>query len=206
MVRVLRALLVGGLFAPVALAQAAQAAPQAAELQARLQAGRAHYDGGKYDPAIKEFRAAVKAAPNDAWAHLWLARALGRRIEKMNPIRAAFGVGEVRSEFERAVQLDPNNVDARSDLMEFYLEAPGVFGGGVDKARAQAEAIAKLNTAEGHSARARIAEKEKKYDEAEREYRAAIDADPNRAGYRRDLEKFWKRRGMPGKQADLHGQ
>jgi len=201
--RVLQVLPACFLFAPLAFAQAA---PQAGELQTRLQAGRAYYEGGKYDPAIKEFRAAVKAAPNDSWAHLWLARALGRRIEKINPIRAAFGVGEVRGEFERAVQLDPNNVEARSDLMEFYLEAPGVFGGGIDKARAQAEAIAKLNTAEGHSARARIAEKEKKYEEAEREYRAAIDASPDHAGYRRDLEKFWKRRGMPGKQADLHGQ
>jgi Tfp pilus assembly protein PilF len=203
MVPVLRVLLACFLFAPLAFAQAA---PQADELHKRLQAGRAYYDGGKYDPAIKEFRAAVKAAPNDSWAHLWLARALGRRIEKINPIRAAFGVSEVRSEFERAVQLDPKNVEARSDLLDFYLGAPGVFGGGSDKARAQAEAIAKLNMAEGHSARARIAEKEKKYEEAEREYRAAIDANSNHAGYRRDLEKFWKRRGMPGRQADLHDQ
>lgn len=180
-----------------------QAAPQNDELRKRIDAGRSHYQGGSYDAAIKEFRAAIKAFPNDSWAHLWLARALGRKVEKMNPVRAAFAVGDVRTEFERAVQLDPSNTEARSDLLDFYLEAPGLFGGGTDKARAQADAIFKLNTAEGHSAYARIAEKEKNYDVAEREYRAAIEANPNHAGYRRDLEMFWKRRGMQHKEAEL---
>ncbi len=125
---------------------------------------------------------------------MWLARALGRKTEKANPLRQAFMVGDVRAEFEKAVQLDPANVDARSDLMEFYMEAPGVFGGGMDKARQQAEAIARLDPAEGHSAWARIAEKEKRYDVAEREYRAALAAKPDSASYRRDLEKFLQRR------------
>mgnify|MGYP001564492856 CR=1 FL=1 len=102
-------------------------------------------------------------------------------------------MGEVRREFERAVELDPNNLEARSDLLEFYLEAPRAFGGGLDKARQQADVIARLSKAEGHSARARIAMKEKRYDHAEREYRAAIHADPKHPGYQRDLDDFLKK-------------
>jgi tetratricopeptide (TPR) repeat protein len=171
-------------------------------LRQRLDAGRAYYDAGKLGEAISEFRAAVKQAPNDSWAHLWLARALGRRAGKASALRAGFLVGEVRREFERAVELDPHNLEARSDLLDFYLQAPALFGGGVDKARVQAEAMAKLDKGEGHSAYARIAEKAKKLEEAEREYRAAIEADPNRPGYRRDLEMFWKRHGIQRKEAE----
>lgn len=172
----------------------AQQAAGNAEFQRHMQAGEAFQNQDKYEDAIKEFRAAVKLSPNNSMAHLWLARALGRKTEKSNPLRQAFMVGDVRSEFEKAVQLDPRNVDARSDLLEFYLEAPGVFGGGMDKARQQAEAIARLDPADGHNAWARIAEKEKRYNVAEREYRAAVAAKPDAAGYRRDLEKFLQRR------------
>lgn len=165
------------------------------EFQRRLQAGRVLYERDRYDDAIKEFREAVKLQPNNSMAHLWLARALGRKTEKANPLRQAFMVGGVREEFEKAVQLDPNNLEARSDLLEFYLDAPSTFGGGVDKARQQAAAIAKLDPAEGHNAAARIAEKEKRYDVAEREYRAAVEAKPDSAGYRRDLVKFLQKHG-----------
>ncbi len=171
------------------------------EFDRRLQTGETLYQHGKHDEAIKAFREAVRLQPNSAAAHLWLARALGRKAEKANPLRAAFLVGDVRKAFERAVELDPNYLEARSDLLEFYLEAPAMFGGGIDKARRQAEAIERLNKAEGHSARARIAQKEKRYDEAEREYRAAIESNPKHPGYRRDLESFLKKHEVQGPKA-----
>ena len=68
-------------------------------------------------------------------------------------------VGDVRREFEQAVALDPNYVEARSDLLEFYLGAPRSFGGGIDKAEVQADAIAKLDPAMGQRARALIEQK-----------------------------------------------
>ncbi len=83
---------------------------------------------------------------------------------------------KVRTEFERAVELDPANWEARTDLAEFYLEAPGIVGGGKDKARAQAQALTPLNPAMAHWVMGRIAEKNKDDATAEREYRAAIDA------------------------------
>ncbi len=169
------------------------AAASAGELERRLDAGQALYQHGKYEEAIDEFREAVRISAGSSMAHLWLARALGRRAEKASRLRAAFLVGDVRREFERAVELDPKNVEARSDLLEFYLDAPGTFGGGVDKARQQAEAIERLNNAEGHAARARIAVKEKRYADAEHEYRAAAEADPGNPGYQRDLAEFLKK-------------
>jgi tetratricopeptide (TPR) repeat protein len=165
------------------------------DFQRHMQAGQRYYNQGKHDEAIREFREALKLRPNDSVGHMWLGRALGRKTEKANPLRQPFMVGGVRDEFEKAVQLDPHNLEARSDLLDFYAEAPGVFGGGIDKAKRQAEAIAKLDPAEGHSAWARIAVKEKHYDVAEREYRAAVAAKPDSPGYRRDLQEFLRKHG-----------
>ena len=58
------------------------------------------------------------------------------------------------------------------DLGEFYAEAPGIIGGGKDKARQQADALMSLDPAIGHWVLARIAEKEKDPAKAESEYRA----------------------------------
>jgi len=65
-------------------------------------------------------------------------------------VTAARLAGKVREEFERAVRLSPNDVDARLDLAEFYAEAPTIVGGGEQKARAQAQSIAALNPAREH--------------------------------------------------------
>ncbi len=176
------------LAALVSLTLAAQ--PGDSDFQQRIAAGESWYKHDKHDEAIREFRAATRLQPNSSVAWMWLGRALGRKAEKVSPFRAAFMVGDVREAFEKAVRLDPANVDARSDLLDFYLEAPSMFGGGLDKARQQAEAIARLDPAEGHWARARIAEKEKRYPEAAREYRAATEARPQSEGYKKDLQKF----------------
>ena len=72
------------------------------------------------------------------------------------------------------VELDASNVYARSDLAEFYLEAPAFMGGGKSKARREAEAIAQQDAATGHWLQARIAEKDQRLDQAEQEYKNAI--------------------------------
>ena len=53
---------------------------------------------------------------------------------------------------EKAVEIDPDSVEARFALMEYYLQAPALVGGDITKAKAQAEEIAKRNTAEGRKA------------------------------------------------------
>ncbi len=159
-----------------------------------LTAGKIAYANGDYERAIQKFQKAVRENQGDAEAHLWLGRALGRKAESVNSLRAALLVGDIRREFERAVELAPSNLEARADLMEFYLDAPGIFGGGLEKARAQAQAMAKLSQSEGHWAAARIAEKQKDYTREERELLAAAEAEPQRSGFYRDLAQFYRQR------------
>jgi tetratricopeptide (TPR) repeat protein len=158
---------------------------------------RAHFELGEWDAAISSCERAVALAPNHSLYHLWLGRAYGEKADHASFLSAAGLAKKVRTELERAVELDPNNWEARTDLAEFYLEAPGIVGGGRDKARAQAEKLASLNLANSHWVKARIAEKEKDEATAEREYRAAIDASQggvrawlNLAGFYRQLHQL----------------
>ena len=63
-----------------------------------------------------------------------------------------------RKEIDIALKLDPRDVQALRDLMEFYLLAPGIAGGDTRKAEAIAQRIAAIDECAGFLARARIAE------------------------------------------------
>lgn len=137
---------------------------------------RAHFELSSWDAGIHACEKAVALAPDNGLYHLWLGRVYGEKADRAGFLSAAGLAKKVRAEFERAVELEPGNWEARTDLAEFYLEAPGVVGGGKDKARAQADLIAPLNAAMAHWVRGRIAEKNKHPDDAEQEYRVAIEA------------------------------
>jgi tetratricopeptide (TPR) repeat protein len=137
---------------------------------------RAYFSMGDWDRGISACEKAVALEPNNSRYHLWLGRIYGEKADGSNFFSAASLAGKVRTEFETAVRLDSNNVEARSDLGEFYLEAPGIVGGGRDKAEAQAQALSALDPAKANYLKGRIAEKKKDLVTAEKEYRAAIEA------------------------------
>jgi len=154
---------------------------------------RAYFALEDWDRAESSCRKAVSLAPDNSRFHLWLGRVYGEKADRANFLAAAGLAGKVRGEFERAVQLNPNDVDARVDLAEFYLEAPGIVGGGEQKAREQAQSIAALNSARAHWVYARIAEKNKEADAAEREYHQYIDQSHGDAEAWLDLASFLRR-------------
>src|ERR1044071_3190924 len=134
-----------------------RSSPQDAKLQNLL--CRAYFSLEDWDRGISACEQAVSLDPNNATYHMWLGRIYGEKADASSFLSAAGLAKKVRNEFERAVQLSPDNAEARTDLAEFYLEAPGIVGGGKDKARAQAEAIQPLNPAMAHWVLARLAEK-----------------------------------------------
>ena len=167
-----------------------QAAPNDAEAYHLL--SRAYFHLKKWDEAISNGEKAVQLDPNKSDYYLWLARAYGEKAEASNFITAAGLVRKIRGNFEKAVALNGANVDARTDLAEFYVEAPAFMGGGTEKAAAQAQAISQHDTARAHWVNAKIAEKKKDSGTAEREYQAAINADPD-ADYWLNLASFYRR-------------
>jgi tetratricopeptide (TPR) repeat protein len=156
---------------------------------------RAYLTLGQWDQGISSCERAVTLDPSNSRYHLWLGRVYGEKADKANFMTAAGLAKKVHTEFEAAVQLNPNNVDARTDLAEFYLEAPGIVGGGREKAQAQAETLATLDPAKALWINARIAEKKKDPATAEKQYRAAIASSHGSASAWLHLAQFYKHVG-----------
>jgi cytochrome c-type biogenesis protein CcmH/NrfG len=120
--------------------------------------GQSYLELKKYSDAVSAFEKACALAPRNSDAQLWLGRAWGRLAES-NKLLAFGRARKAKAAFEKAVQLDPKNRDALDDLFEYYFEAPGIVGGGLDKAEAIAKQIAVLDADDGASLLARVARK-----------------------------------------------
>jgi tetratricopeptide (TPR) repeat protein len=127
-----------------------------------------------WDAAASECQQAVTMEPQSSDYHMWLGRALGEKAGRASFMSAFSLAGHVRTEFEQAVQLDPQNAPALADLGEFYYDAPGIVGGGSDKAEAIAVQLEKVDPARAAELRGRIAEKHHDYATAEQELKQAI--------------------------------
>jgi tetratricopeptide (TPR) repeat protein len=158
---------------------------------------RAYFALEDWDRAESSCKKAVALDPDNSRFHLWLGRVYGEKADRANVLAAAILAGKVRGEFERAVQLNPQDIDARLDLAEFYIEAPGIVGGGEAKAREQAQSVATVNPGREHWIYARIAEKKKDVAGAEREYHQYIDLSHSDAEAWLNLALFLRRQNRP---------
>jgi Flp pilus assembly protein TadD len=157
--------------------------------------GRNHYMQGEYKKATEVLEKAVAADPGNSGYELWLGRAFGRRAETASPFTAPASANRARQHFEKAVQLDPHSMDALSDLFEYYLEAPGFLGGGLDKAAGIAGQMAALDPSEGQWAQARLAEQKKEFSSAEQHFQRAVEMAPREATRLVDLARFLAKQG-----------
>lgn len=144
----------------------------------------------KADDALRACEAASVLAPTNSDAALALARALGKKADGSGALTGLRMVGKIRTAFERAVQLDGTNVEALSDLGEFYVEAPALVGGGLDKAQALVTRLQPLSPARAHRLAAMVAAKRKDNARAEQEYRAELALAPTPEAYV-DLARFY---------------
>ena len=154
---------------------------------------RAYYSLSDWDQSVSGCEKAVALDPGNAQYHLWLGRSYGEKAEHSGLLAAVKLARKVRNEFETAVRLDPNSVEARADLAEFYMEAPAIMGGGRDKAEAQAQQLAAADPVKAGWLKGQLAEKYKDQISAENEYRIAIQTSHGAAGAWLNLASFYRR-------------
>ena len=142
-------------------------------------AAKAALERNDMDAALKSYESAVALEPKNADYHLHLGEVYGRMALGANPFKMASLAKKAKAEVERAVELDPNHIDARFTLLEIYLNLPGILGGSDEKALAQAVEIRKRDKLLGHRAQARIYQKQKKNDLARKEYVDAVREQPD---------------------------
>jgi tetratricopeptide (TPR) repeat protein len=170
------------------LRKLADSSPANPELRIRL--GRSYLKTREWDKAVQEMEKAVQLQPSNARYHLWLGRACGDRASHSIFIKALGWARRVVKEFETARKLAPADLDVRFDLLEYYLEAPGMVGGGKEKAEAEVQAIAKISAEKGHTARAALYSKDKKLDLARKELQQAAMEYPLSVSAYKDLTAF----------------
>lgn len=156
----------------------------------RLWLGKSYLKTRQWDKAVGEMEQAVQLEPSNARVQLWLGRACGARAAHSFFISALGWAKKVVRAFETARRLSPEDIDVRFDLLQFYIEAPGMIGGGKEKADAEASAISKLSRKRGYAARAMIFEKNKQWDLAKKEYVQATIEYPEDLDLWNDLADF----------------
>jgi tetratricopeptide (TPR) repeat protein len=153
------------------------------------------------DNAIHECQLAASSDLASSDNQMWLGRAYGFKASHANPLNALSLAVKVRIAFERAVQLNPENIHAMNDLGEFYVAAPSLIGGGLDKAQALAARMQPHFPSQAHRLLALIAEKKKEDAIAEAEFSNAVAAGKTPEAYI-DLGHFYERHHQPDKMID----
>jgi tetratricopeptide (TPR) repeat protein len=153
---------------------------------------RVYMQEQRWEKAVKECELAVHADPGSI-NHLWLGRAYGEKAERAG-VFSAFSLGkQVRQEFEAATKTDPRNAEAYADLGEFYISAPGIVGGGREKAESVARKLEPLDRVRSLELSARIAESQKNFTKAESSLKMAIQASRKPADAWMTLASFYRR-------------
>jgi tetratricopeptide (TPR) repeat protein len=152
--------------------------------------GKNYFMLDNYEKAVQYFEKALALAPMDSDSHLWLGRAWGKRAEADGWFAAPSRASKARQHFEMAIALNPKNNEAMNDLFDFYLNAPGFVGGGVEKAEAIAGRIEHDRPAEYQHELALLADHHKQHEEAILHLRKAMELAPGEVGRVLDLAGY----------------
>jgi tetratricopeptide (TPR) repeat protein len=149
--------------------------------QANYQMSKVSIAFGRVDEAIQQVEKALASNNSRADYHAQLVEALGAKLNSASTgfLSRLSLARRFQAEAEATLQMDPRNVEVNTDLMQFYLEAPGMAGGDKAKASALADKVFKLDPAHGYVLKAQYAEHEHQPDEAAQFYQRAAEAAPN---------------------------
>jgi tetratricopeptide (TPR) repeat protein len=168
------------------------------------------------DLAFSSAERAVELDPKNAEYHHFLGTTAGYKAEHSNWFSGLSLARKAQHEFLIAVELNPDSLDAQRDLISYYIAAPGIAGGGDEKAQAQITQLDVLHVVSARLARLELYESRKKWTEAENEAKSVLATRPKQLKTFLELAEFYQNRedatGMrnalaavpPGAPADLH--
>lgn len=133
---------------------------------------------GDHENAVELHEKAIALEPSNSIFQVRLGDAYGVSAQKAGIFSKMSWAGKCRAAYEKAVELDPTSFDARISLMGFYRQAPGIVGGGMDKALKEAREIKKLDETQGRFAIADIYASDEEYDLAFAEFEEVLESSP----------------------------
>ena len=177
------------------LQEAASKNPQNAEIHLLL--AKTYNEINQHDAAIASAERAVALDPQSSVYHEWLGRAYGAKAEHAGIFSGLSLAKKTRKEFETAVRLDERNFSARQALIEYDCSAPGIAGGGEDKALPQIAKLAELDAAEGHYAAGNCRRQKKDFTAADAEFTKVLENHPKSANLIYDIGDYAMKHSQP---------
>jgi Tfp pilus assembly protein PilF len=124
------------------------------------------------DDAVDQMERATEINPESADYQYGLGAAYGTKAQNAGIIKQAFIAPKIKKAFEKAVQLNPNHINAHMGLAQYYQRAPGIMGGDMAKAFSEADRIIELDEIRGRTFKANLYMSDKKATEAANEIKA----------------------------------
>ena len=131
--------------------------------------------------AVNWLEQSVKMNPRSSEYYDWLGKAYGTQAQKAGTLKQPFLAKKTKAAWDKAIELDPNNLEAKEDMIEYYLQAPGFLGGSKEKARAMAIEVRNRNGYRGAFVVAQVCGSLKDKVCVERELKAVVTQYPDSA-------------------------
>jgi tetratricopeptide (TPR) repeat protein len=102
-----------------------------------------------------------------------LGMALGTRMTEVGFTQQAMMAGKLKQAFTKAVELDPNDLGGLIGLVRYYVQAPEIAGGSLEKAREYAVRLQRIDPFLGAMELGGVAERSENFEEALKHFEAA---------------------------------
>ncbi len=143
--------------------------------------------GGQWDnlDRIEEYaEKAIELAPDDARFYVVYGHGVGLKAMHGGKIKMYSRAKKTKSRYESAATMDPANIESRTSLIEYHMQAPGIAGGNKVEARRLAGVIAQIDSVAGFDAWKTVYLYDGNYDALESRIRQVIEAHPgDKRGY-----------------------
>lgn len=123
-----------------------------------------------WDKALVYYKKLKELKPTEANFYYKYGGVLGMKAKESNKFKALGMIGDVKTSFERAIELNPKHIEARYALITLYLELPGIIGGSESKAIKYSNELLKMSAVDGYLSRGQIDEYFGRYSAAEQQY------------------------------------
>lgn len=150
----------------------------------------------QWDTAIMYYKQLIKLEPDNANYHYKYGGVLGMKALAINRLRALGLIGDIKESFLKAAALDPNHIEVRWALVEFYIQLPGIIGGSEEKAIQYAKELENISPVDGYLSQGYIAEYNNRPTDAERFYKMAVKVGGSITCYTK-LSEHYEKNGQP---------
>jgi tetratricopeptide (TPR) repeat protein len=173
------------------------AARDSQDPEVHLLLAKTYFEMQQHDAAIAAAERAVALQPQNSTYHEWLGRTYGEKAEHSGMFSGLSLAKKTAKEFETAVRLDERNFSARQALIEFDCSAPGIAGGGEDKALPLIAKLAAMDAAEGHYAAGNCRRQKKDFIVADAEFTKALESRPKSIDLIYDIGDYAVKHAQP---------